>query len=137
MNSLEFVIVQDMFLNEIARQCGSVFFPVASSFERDGTFMNSERRIQRVRKAIESPGQTKADWEIICELARAMGKGEFFTFNSPEEIWEEIRAGGKRVTAWLTHDWKRADCNGRARRKTIPAPPCCIRNPFRTGPARR
>ena len=92
LNSLEFVIVQDMFLNEIARQCGSVFFPVASSFERDGTFMNSERRIQRVRKAIESPGQTKADWEIICELARAMGKGEFFTFNSPEEIWEEIRA---------------------------------------------
>ena len=69
-----------MFLNEIARECGSVFFPVASSFERDGTFMNSERRIQRVRKAIEPPGEAKADWEIICELARAMGKGEFFDF---------------------------------------------------------
>ena len=92
LKSLEFVIVQDMFLNELARECGSVFFPVASSFERDGTFMNSERRIQRVRKAIEAPGQAKADWEIICELARAMGKGEFFDFHSPEEIWEEIRA---------------------------------------------
>ena len=91
LKSLEFVIVQDMFLNEIAKQYGSVFFPVASSFERGGTFMNSERRIQRVRKAIEPPGQAKADWEIICELAGAMGKGEFFNFQSPEEIWEEIR----------------------------------------------
>jgi formate dehydrogenase major subunit len=92
LKSLEFVIVQDMFLSEIARECGSVFFPVASSFERDGTFMNSERRIQRVRKAIEAPGQTKEDWEIICGLARAMDKGEFFDFHSPAEIWEEIRA---------------------------------------------
>jgi formate dehydrogenase major subunit len=91
LKSLEFVIVQDMFLNELAREYGSIFFPVASSFERDGTFMNSERRIQRVRKAIEAPGEAKADWEIICELARAMGKGEFFAFHSPAEIWEEIR----------------------------------------------
>jgi formate dehydrogenase major subunit len=92
LKSLEFIIVQDMFLNEIARACGSVFFPAASSFERDGTFMNSERRIQRLRKAIEPPGEARADWKIICELARAMGKGEFFDFQSPEEIWEEIRA---------------------------------------------
>jgi formate dehydrogenase major subunit len=91
LKSLEFVIVQDMFLNELAREYGSIFFPVAASFERDGTFMNSERRIQRVRKAIEAPGEGKADWEIICELARAMGKGEFFDFHSPREIWEEIR----------------------------------------------
>jgi formate dehydrogenase major subunit len=92
LKSLDFVIVQDMFLNELARQCGHVFFPVASSFERDGTFMNSERRIQRVRKVIEAPGEAKADWEIICELAGAMGKGEFFDFQYPEEIWEEIRS---------------------------------------------
>jgi len=92
LSSLEFVLVQDMFLNKIAREWGHVFFPVASSFERDGTFMNSERRIQRVRKTIEPPGEVKADWEIICELARAMGKGEFFDLHSPQEIWEEIRS---------------------------------------------
>lgn len=92
LKSLEFVIVQDMFPNKIASEWGDVFFPVASSFERDGTFMNSERRIQRVRKVIEVPGEAKADWEIICELARAMGKSEFFNFDSPEEIWEEIRS---------------------------------------------
>ena len=63
--------------------------------------MNSERRIQRVRKAIEAPGEAKADWEIICELAGAMGKGEFFDFHSPEEIWEEIRSvwkAGRGIT---------------------------------------
>lgn len=92
LNSLEFVIVQDMFLNKMASEWGNVFFPVASSFERDGTFMNSERRIQRVRKVIQAPGEVKADWEIICELARDMGKGEFFGFHSAEEIWEEIRS---------------------------------------------
>jgi formate dehydrogenase major subunit len=91
LRQLEFVIVQDMFVNEIARHYGNVFFPVASSFERDGTFMNSERRIQRVRKTIEPPGESKPDWQIICELARAMGRGEFFAFHSAEQIWEEIR----------------------------------------------
>jgi formate dehydrogenase major subunit len=92
LKSIECIIVQDMFLNELAREWGNVFFPVASSFERDGTFMNSERRIQRVRKVIDAAEEAKADWEIICELARAMGKGEFFDFHSPEEIWEEIRS---------------------------------------------
>ncbi len=57
LKAIEFVIVQHMFLNEVAHECGSVFLPVASSFEREGTFMNSERRVQRVRKAIEPRGQ--------------------------------------------------------------------------------
>ena len=60
LRSLDFVIVQDMFMNETARQFGSVFLPAASSFERDGTFMNAERRIQRIRKAIEPVGSIKA-----------------------------------------------------------------------------
>ena len=92
MNSLEFVIVQDMFLDG-SRPCGSLFFPVASSFERDRTFIKSERRIQRVRKAIESTDKQKADWEIICELARAMGKGEFFIFIRGRNL-------GKGRTVW-------------------------------------
>jgi formate dehydrogenase major subunit len=81
-----------MFLNETAREFGTVFLPVASSFEKDGTFMNAERRVQRVRKAIEPPGAAKPDWEIICLLARRMGKEEFFDFHSPKEIWNEVRA---------------------------------------------
>src|SRR6185503_13255496 len=62
LRSLDFVIVQDMFMNETARQFGSVFLPAASSFERDGTFMNAERRIQRIRKAIDPVDQSRADW---------------------------------------------------------------------------
>ena len=53
--------------------------------------MNAERRVQRVRKVIEPRGNSKADWEIIGAVAQAMGKKEFFEFNSPEEIWDEIR----------------------------------------------
>ncbi len=89
--SMDFVIVQDMFLNETARELGSVFLPAASPFEKDGTFMNAERRIQRVRKVVEPPGQAKSDWEILCLVARAMGRGEMFRYQSPEEIWNEIR----------------------------------------------
>lgn len=92
LSSLEFLIVQDMFLNETARQFGTVFLPVASSFERDGTFMNAERRIQRIRKVIEPVDQALADWKIICQVAKAMGKGEYFDYQSAEEIWDEIRS---------------------------------------------
>ncbi len=89
--AMELVIVQDLFITETAKEFGHVFLPVASPFEKEGTFMNGERRIGRVRKALDPPGETKADWEIICDLARVMGKGEYFTFNSPEDIWNEIR----------------------------------------------
>ncbi len=89
--NLELLIVQDMFLNETAKKFAHVFLPAASSFEKDGTFMNGERRVSRVRKAIEPLGKSKSDWEIICGLAKAMDKGEYFNFNSAEEIWDEIR----------------------------------------------
>jgi len=92
LRSLDLVVVQDLFLNETAREFGSVFLPAASSFERDGTFMNAERRIQRIRKAIEPVGQARPDWEIICSVARAMGKGDYFDYASVEEIWNEIRS---------------------------------------------
>lgn len=90
--ALDLVIVQDMFLNQTARECGTVFFPAASSFEKDGTFMNAERRLQRVRQAVAPLGEAKADWQIICLLAKALGHGEQFAFENPDEIWDEIRA---------------------------------------------
>jgi formate dehydrogenase major subunit len=91
LRKMDCVIVQDMFLNETAREFGTVFFPAASSFEKDGTFMNAERRIQRVRKVVEPLGESKPDWQIICSLATAMGSGAPFAFRSPDEIWNEIR----------------------------------------------
>jgi len=90
--SLDLVIVQDMFLNETAGRFGSIFLPAASSFERDGTFMNAERRLQRIRQAIKPRGDSRPDWKIISDLAAAMGKAEFFNYQSAEEIWNEVRA---------------------------------------------
>lgn len=90
LRSLELVIVQDLFMTETARQVGSVFLPACSSFEKDGTFMNAERRIQRVRAATAPVGGSRADWQILCEMARAMG-GSGFDFQSPEQIWDEVR----------------------------------------------
>jgi formate dehydrogenase major subunit len=89
---LDFVVVQDLFMNELAREFGHVFLPACSSFEKDGTFMNSERRVQRVRKALEPPGHSRPDWQIICDVAKMMGFQEQFDFHSAEEIWNEVRA---------------------------------------------
>ncbi|HMO80309.1 MAG TPA: formate dehydrogenase subunit alpha [Pyrinomonadaceae bacterium] len=89
---LEFCIVQDLFLNETAKRFADVFLPAASSFEKDGTFMNAERRVQRIRKAIEPRGNSRTDWQIVCDVAKAMGRGEHFGFSSAEDIWNEIRA---------------------------------------------
>ena len=89
--AMEFVIVQDLFLTETARTFGSVFLPAAASFEKDGTFMNAERRIQRVRRAYPPPGQARPDWEIISAVARRMNQGAGFDFANVEAIWNEIR----------------------------------------------
>jgi formate dehydrogenase major subunit len=91
LRALDFLVVQDLFLNETAKESANVFFPAASSFEKDGTFMNGERRVQRVRKIFDPPGQAKPDWEIICALAWAMGKGDLFNYDSAESIWNEVR----------------------------------------------
>jgi formate dehydrogenase major subunit len=91
LRALELVIVQDMFLTETARACGTVFLPACSSFEKDGTFMNAERRIQRVRAALRPAGASKPDWQILSEIARAMG-GRGFAFAGPEDVWNEVRA---------------------------------------------
>ena len=66
--NLEFLVVQDIFMHETA-EIADVVLPATSFAEKDGTFTNSERRVQRVREVIEPVGQSRPDWEIICELA--------------------------------------------------------------------
>jgi formate dehydrogenase major subunit len=91
LRSLELVIVEDLFLTETARTFGSVFLPACSSFEKEGTFMNAERRIQRVRAALRPAGLSRPDWKIISEIARTMG-ARGFEYHTSEQIWDEIRA---------------------------------------------
>jgi formate dehydrogenase major subunit len=91
LEALDLVVVQDLFMTETARRFGTVFLPACSAFEKDGTFMNAERRIQRVRQALHPAGASKPDWEIICALARAFDAASGFTYAKAEEIWDEIR----------------------------------------------
>ena len=91
LGALDLLVVQDLFLNETAREFLHVFLPACSSFEKDGTFMNAERRIQRVRAAIEPVGQSRPDWAIVGDVARAMGQGGAFAYESAEAIWDEVR----------------------------------------------
>ncbi|MDP6647150.1 MAG: formate dehydrogenase subunit alpha [Dehalococcoidales bacterium] len=88
LETLEFLVVQDIFLSETAR-LADVVLPSASFVERDGTFTNTERRVQRVRKAIEPIGDSRPDWWIICQIARGMG-GKGFDFENPSQIMDEI-----------------------------------------------
>ena len=88
LENLEFLVVQDIFLTETAK-LADVVLPAASYAEKDGTFTSTDRTVQMVRKAIEPPGESKADWQIICDLARTMGSSEF-DYESPAEIMNEI-----------------------------------------------
>jgi formate dehydrogenase major subunit len=89
LKNLEFLVVQDIFLTETA-ELANVVLPAACYAEKDGTQTSTERRVQKWRKAQDPPGQAKADWQIICELAKAMGFEKQFPFRSPEEIFTEV-----------------------------------------------
>jgi formate dehydrogenase alpha subunit len=72
MAKLEFLVVQDLFINETGA-LADVFLPASAWAEKEGTFTNTDRRVQLVRKAVEPPGQARADWQIVAELARRLG----------------------------------------------------------------
>ena len=88
LSSLDFLVVQDIFLSETAK-LAHVVLPAAGFGADDGTFTNTERRVQRVRKAILPPGEARPDWEIICAVARKMGKPGF-EFTRPADVWSEM-----------------------------------------------
>jgi len=88
LKSVELLVVQEVFPSRTT-QFAHVVLPAASYAEKDGTFVNTERRVQRIRKAIEPLGQSKPDWQILCELAQRLGYAMNYT--SPEDIFEEIK----------------------------------------------
>jgi formate dehydrogenase alpha subunit len=87
LKKLDFLVVQDIFMTETAK-LAHVVLPAASYAEKDGTFTNTERRVQRVRKGIEPIGDSRPDWKIICSLSEKMGSP--MNYNHPEDIMEEI-----------------------------------------------
>lgn len=87
LENLDFLVVQDLFLSETA-ELADVVLPAASFAEKNGTITNTERRVQLTRKAIEPIGESRADWEIICDISTRMGYE--MKYNSPSEIMGEI-----------------------------------------------
>jgi len=85
LQSAEFLICQDNFLNETTR-FAHVVLPAAAWGEKDGTYANSERRISRLRKVSEPPGQSKQDWDIFKEIAGRMG--HYWPSSSAQELWD-------------------------------------------------
>jgi formate dehydrogenase alpha subunit len=87
LHQLEFLVVQDLFMTHIGSYA-QVILPGASFAEKDGTFTNMERRVQRVRKAIPPVGDSRADWKILCDLSTKMGYP--MAYENPAKIMEEI-----------------------------------------------
>lgn len=89
LDELEFVIVQDIFMNKTALHA-DVVLPSTSWGEHDGVYTCADRGFQLMRKAVEPKGDVKTDWQIICEISTAMGYK--MEYNNTKEIWDEMRS---------------------------------------------
>ncbi|MEK6222646.1 MAG: molybdopterin-dependent oxidoreductase, partial [Chloroflexota bacterium] len=96
MEQLEFLVCQDIFINETG-EMADVILPATSFAEKDGTFTNTDRRVQRCRKAVPPVGESRADWDILSDLGRRIEQRldvklkAGFDYANPEAIWEEMR----------------------------------------------
>ena len=97
LEELDLLVCIDIFMNETG-EMADVILPSASFAEKEGTFTNSDRRVQRVRQALPAVGESLPDWQIICQLAQRMEAqlgvqgSAGFDYQHPEEIWEEMRS---------------------------------------------
>ena len=87
LENIEFLVVQEIFMTETA-ELADVVLPASSFAEKDGTFTNTERRVQRIRKAVDLPGEAKPDWKIIMDIMNKIGCEK--KYSNPMEIMEEI-----------------------------------------------
>jgi formate dehydrogenase major subunit len=87
LSKLEFLVVQDIFLTETA-EFADVILPASAYLEKDGTYTNTDRRVQLGHKVLDTPGQARVDWEVVQDIANRMGLGWHYT--SPRDIFEEM-----------------------------------------------
>jgi formate dehydrogenase major subunit len=90
LRALDFLVVQDIFLTRTAELADVVLPATAGWAETEGTTTNSERRVQRVRRAVTPPGQAREDIDILCDLAARLGHD--FAYAGAEAVWDELRA---------------------------------------------
>jgi len=101
LNGIDFLVVQDIFFNESCRYA-DVILPAACFAEKDGVFTNSDRRVQRVRKAVDPPGEARADWEILRDVMLRAGL-EQPEYAHPREIYAEMASLAPKF-AGISHE---------------------------------
>jgi formate dehydrogenase major subunit len=89
LSALEFLVVQDIFLTETA-EFADVVLPATSYMEKEGTYTNTDRRVQIGRKVLDAPGEAREDWKIICDISTRIGFP--MDYSSPREVFEEMAA---------------------------------------------
>jgi formate dehydrogenase major subunit len=98
--ALDFLVVQDIFLTETA-EFADVILPASSYMEKDGTYTNTDRRVQLGRKVLDPPGQARVDWEVVQDIANRVGLG--WNYTSARDVFEEIVSVMRSYTN-LTYD---------------------------------
>lgn len=94
LKKLKFFVAVDLFVSETAK-LADLILPTSSYLEDEGTMTNLEGRVTLREASYPSPGEAKHDWQIICDIARVLGKGEYFSFSSAEEIFNELRVASR------------------------------------------
>jgi formate dehydrogenase major subunit/formate dehydrogenase alpha subunit len=89
MGRLDFLVCQDLFLNDTSRKFADVVFPASSFAEKDGTFTNTERRVNLVRPGVPCPGEARVDREIVIDFARALG-ASWPEYADASAVWDEL-----------------------------------------------
>jgi assimilatory nitrate reductase catalytic subunit len=111
LTNLDPLVVIDFFMSETA-ELADVVLPGTVWCEDEGTTTNLEGRVIKINKASEPPGEAKTDWWILAELAKRMGRGQFFQFQSVREIWDELRVASKGgVADYYGITWEKIDEN--------------------------
>jgi assimilatory nitrate reductase catalytic subunit len=113
LRGLDLFVVTDFFLSETA-ELADIVLPGSVWAEDEGTVTSLEGRVIKYNKAVDPPGEARVDWQIICDLARRLGKGEYFKFQSARDIFNELRlcTRGAQADYWgITYE-KIAEQNG-------------------------
>ncbi len=128
---LEFYAVIDFFLSESGRHA-DIVLPGSLHEEDEGTVTTGEGRIVKINKAVDPPGEARADWEILGDIARRLGKGHYFPYTGTEQIFEELRLASAGGTAdYRGATWQRIRtrwaCSGPSPRRATRARRACSR----------
>jgi assimilatory nitrate reductase catalytic subunit len=106
---LEPLVVIDFFMSETAA-VADVVLPGAVWYEAEGTTTHLEGRVIKSHRATDPPGEARCDWDILCDLAQRLGKGQFFPFRSAPEIWDELRRASRGgVSDYYGITWEKID----------------------------